>query len=159
MLVKVLEPSNCLSSLMCKVENEGFCWSLWSYLSKTCLNCLRFMYYILPVHKKTWKIWKKHKVGWTFNSSRTALLGFVNMCKSSQTQTFERTPNWTTLIHSNECGKEATSSVLDRFNSFCAVCMCCTVFSCVPSHLMVLVAILSSYKLLSLGVASTSCWL
>ena len=37
------------------------------------------------------------KVRRTFNSSRTAFLGFVKVCESSQTRTFDRTPNWTTL--------------------------------------------------------------
>jgi hypothetical protein len=35
--VKVLEPSNCSSSLMCNFGNEQFCWFPWSYSSKTCL--------------------------------------------------------------------------------------------------------------------------
>jgi len=39
--VKILEPSNCVSSSMCNFENGGFCRFLWSNLSKPCLNCLK----------------------------------------------------------------------------------------------------------------------
>ena len=45
--VKVLEPSNCLSSSMCNFENGGFCWFLRSYSSKTCLFCLEYIKYIM----------------------------------------------------------------------------------------------------------------
>jgi len=41
---------------------------------------------------------KGHKVRRTCNSSRTAFLGFVKMRESLRTRTFDRTPNWTTLI-------------------------------------------------------------
>jgi len=41
--VKILKPSNCSSSLMCNFENGGFGWFLWSYSSKTCLNCLKYI--------------------------------------------------------------------------------------------------------------------
>lgn len=37
--VKVLEPSNRLSSATCNFGNEGFRWFPWSYPSKTCLYC------------------------------------------------------------------------------------------------------------------------
>jgi len=49
--VKVLEPLNCSSSSMCNFENGGFCWFLKSYLSKTCLNCLQFIKFIIRPSK------------------------------------------------------------------------------------------------------------
>jgi hypothetical protein len=117
--VKVLEPSNCSSSSMCDFENGGFCWFLRSYSSKTCLNCYKYIKYtIFNPYTKNLNVWRPSKafscifvynfgpqnskkglkVRWTFNSSRTACLGFVIVRESSRTRTFDRTPNWTTLV-------------------------------------------------------------
>jgi hypothetical protein len=36
---------------MCNFENGGFFWFLWSYLSKTCLICLEYIYYVISPQK------------------------------------------------------------------------------------------------------------
>jgi len=42
--VKVLELSNCVSSLMCQFENGELCRFPWSPSSKACLYCLEYIY-------------------------------------------------------------------------------------------------------------------